>query len=227
MCMCAKYLRVGVCVQLFEVPKGSEEHKEVDAIFEQDAGVIRARPNPWGFVPFVHCFDVLRLERIQNPMLYACYMALKSSKIKASQDPKEIYAVHGSTADTLDNIASGGFNRSYNGKNATMYGKGAYFAKPGNYSYACQPAYAQPHIDGTQKMILSRVLEGERTIGNQNTIEPPYINAALKLRYDSTGDPQNSIVVTYKDQQAYPVCVNILRHVRTRIQIKTLIATNV
>jgi hypothetical protein len=55
--------------------------------------------------------------------------------------------------------------RSYNGKNATLYGKGAYFAKAGNYSYAAQQLYAKPHSDGTQRLILTWVLEGERTIG--------------------------------------------------------------
>lgn len=44
--------------------------------------------------------------------------------------------------------------RSYNGKNATLYGKGAYFAKTGNYSYAAQQLYAKPHPDGTQRLIL-------------------------------------------------------------------------
>jgi chemotaxis protein histidine kinase CheA len=154
------------CVKhLFPVLPGSDEYKEVQKILEQDAAAIRSRRNPWGFAAFVQCYELLHLERIQNPTLHACYMALKTSKIKARQDPKEIYAVHGSAKETLDNICSGGFNRSYNGKNATMYGKGAYFAKAGNYTYAAQQQYAKPHTDGTQRLILTRVLEGERTIG--------------------------------------------------------------
>ena len=55
--------------------------------------------------------------------------------------------------------------RSYLGKNDTLYGKGAYFAKAGNYAYAAQPLYAKPQSDGTQRLILTWVLEGERTIG--------------------------------------------------------------
>lgn len=56
--------------------------------------------------------------------------------------------------------------RSYNGKNATLYGKGAYFAKAGNYAYAAGRRYALPHhLDGMQRLILALVLEGDRTIG--------------------------------------------------------------
>jgi hypothetical protein len=98
--------------QLFDVPKGSDEYKEVSDILAQDTVAICAKRNPWGFAAFLTCYELLKLERIQNPTLYACYMALKTSKIKAHQDPKEIYAVHGSAKETIDNICSGGFNRS-------------------------------------------------------------------------------------------------------------------
>jgi len=98
--------------QLFDVPKGSDEYKEVSDILAQDTVAICAKRNPWGFAAFLTCYELLKLERIQNPTLYACYMALKTSKIKAHQDPKEIYAVHGSAKETIEHICSGGFNRS-------------------------------------------------------------------------------------------------------------------
>jgi hypothetical protein len=173
-------------VQLFDVPKSSAEYKEVYDILARDA--------------FVTKYEIRRLQRIQNPALWAGYRAYRESK----NEPNEIWAVHGSVLDSLDNISANGFNRSYNGKNATVYGKGAYFAKTGNFTYSCSSRYAAPNTDGTQSMILARVVQGKSTLGTPDILEPPYIDAATKLRYDTTTDGSGLILVTYKDQQAYP-----------------------
>ena len=55
-------------------------------------------------------------------------------------------------------------------------------------------------------MILARVLEGKQCLGNQTMVEPPVITGyeETMLRYDTTRDMFSSIVVTYRDQQAYP-----------------------
>jgi len=173
-------------VQLFDVPKSSAEYEEVYDILARDA--------------FVTKYEIRRLQRIQNPSLLAGYRAYKESK----KEPNEIWAVHGSVLDSLDNISANGFNRSYNGKNATVFGKGAYFAKTGNFTYSCSPRYAAPNTDGTQSMILARVVQGKSTLGTSDMLEPPYIDAQTKLRYDTTTDGSGLILVTYKDQQAYP-----------------------
>ena len=174
-------------VQLFDLPESNAEYKEV--VYD-----ILARD------VFVTKYEIRRLQRIQNPALWASYRAYRESK----KEPNEIWAVHGSVLDSLDNISATGFNRSYNGKNATLYGKGAYFAKTGNFTYSCSHLYAAPNTDGTQSMILARVVQGKSTLGTPTMLEPPYIDAATKLRYDTTTDPSGIILVTYKDQQAYP-----------------------
>ena len=191
-------------MKLFEVPNISNEYKEVLAIFDQDKTL---KQQAWQLPIFIDTYDIVSLQRIQNPVLWDCYSAFKNSKVKSNQEPNEIWTVHGSVQDSLDNIAANGFNRSYNGKNATVYGKGAYFAKLGNYSYAAQDQYAKPAADGTQKLILTMVIEGQKTVGNDSHVEPPYLDAKTRVRYDSTGDPSNTIVVTYKDQQAYPAYI--------------------
>ena len=140
------------------------------------------------------------MERIQNPALWASYRAYRESQ----KEPNEIWAVHGSVLDSLKNIAANGFNRSYHGKNATAYGKGAYFAKTGNFTYSCSHQYAAPNTDGAQSMILARVVQGKSTLGTPDMLEPPYIEAETKLRYDTTTNSNGTIIVTYKDQQAYP-----------------------
>ncbi len=171
-------------VQLFDVPKSSAEYNEVYDILATDA--------------FVTTYEIRRLQRIQNPALWASYRAYRESK----KEPNEIWAVHGSVLDSLNNISANGFNRSYNGKNATLYGKGAYFAKTGMFTFSC--SYAVQSTDGTQSMILARVVQGKSTLGTSDMLEPPYIDAATKLRYDTTTDGSGLIIVTYKDQQAYP-----------------------
>jgi poly [ADP-ribose] polymerase 10/14/15 len=172
-------------VQLFDVAKSSAEYKEVHDICGFD---------------FVTRYEIRRLQRIQNPALWAGYRAYRESK----KEPNEIWAVHGSLLDSLDNISANGFNRSYNGKNATSYGKGAYFAKTGICTYSCSSRYAAPNADGTQSMILASVVQGKSTLGTPDMVEPPCIDAATKLRYDTTTDSNGTIIVTYKDHQAYP-----------------------
>ena len=112
-----------------------------------------------------------------------------------------------------------GFNRSYNGKNATLYGQGAYLAKTGNFTFACPSQYAAPNTDGTQSMILARVVQGKSTLGTPDILEPPYIDAATKLRYDTTTDGSGLILVTYKDQQAYPAYLITFKSVDQQQQV--------
>ena len=75
-------------VQLFDVPKSSAEYKEVYDILARDA--------------FVTKYEIRRLQRIQNPALWAGYRAYRESK----NEPNEIWAVHGSVLDSLDNISA-------------------------------------------------------------------------------------------------------------------------
>jgi hypothetical protein len=69
------------------VPESSDEYKEV--VYD-----ILARD------VFVTKYEIRRLQRIQNPSLWAGYRAYRESKKK----PNEIWAVHGSVLDSLDNI---------------------------------------------------------------------------------------------------------------------------
>jgi hypothetical protein len=191
-------------VQLFDVPKFSAEYKRVVYdILAREVDEIQKKPTVCRSA-FVIMYEILRLQRIQNPALWASYRAYREAYRESKKEPNEIWAVHGSDKDSLDNISANGFNRSYNGKNATVYGKGAYFAKSTNFTYSCCPLYAAPDTDGIQSMILARVIEGKSTLGRSDMLEPPYIDAATKLRYDTTTDSNGTIIVTYKDQQAYP-----------------------
>merc|ERR1712178_235503 len=87
-------------------------------------------------------------------------------------------------------------------KNATMYGKGVYFARDASYSFN----YAPRDSAGIKKMFLCRVVHGEFCLGKKDALAPDVRDASQHLLYDSTVDNTTdpSIYVTYHDAQAYP-----------------------
>jgi hypothetical protein len=149
-------------MELFDVTKQDPEYVQVLEILGKDSTDLiktsaAAAKNCWNFCPFLYTYDVLHVQRIQNPILWDAYAAYKATKLRTGQDANETWAAHGSNLESLTNIAANGFNRSYNGKNATAYGKGAYFAKSGNFAYSAQHAYAAPHQDGFQRFRVQGV----------------------------------------------------------------------
>jgi len=81
--------------------------------------------------------EVLSVERVQNETLWRTYAAKKETmraRSGATVDECERLLFHGTDEDTAPKIVAQGFNRSFCGKNATMYGKGVYFAKEAEYS---------------------------------------------------------------------------------------------
>ncbi|PVD29528.1 hypothetical protein C0Q70_08779 [Pomacea canaliculata] len=94
-------------------------------------------------------FKIELIERIQNPELYKQYVAKKTQMNKQNngiQSEKTLW--HGTSSDAIDNINLYGFNRSFCGKNATVYGQGVYFAV--NSSYSMSDTYSvRDHIAPT------------------------------------------------------------------------------
>ena len=81
--------------------------------------------------------EVLSVERVQNTTLWDTFAAKKQTMLArpgATVDKCERSLFHGTDEDTAPKIVAQGFNRSFNGKNATVYGKGVYFAKEAEYS---------------------------------------------------------------------------------------------
>ncbi|BFZ15955.1 hypothetical protein BsWGS_18994 [Bradybaena similaris] len=82
-------------------------------------------------------FDIVRIIRIQNPILWK-YFALKRSEMVQENDgmdvtEKQLY--HGTHRSTLEAIARKGFDWRLSGKHGTVYGCGSYFAKSARYSH--------------------------------------------------------------------------------------------
>jgi len=186
----------------FSVAPGSEEYTRVEKAFMltlDDPSRALQRDQ----------FTIQSVERIQNMDLWSAYVA-KRKAICGRKGPKDAQSLvrnwlfHGCSGDVTANIIQGGFNRSFAGRNATMYGKGVYFAR--DASYSTYPLYSQRDANDVQSIFLARVVVGEYCLGVQDAITPDVRDAATSALYDSTVDNlQNpNIFVTYNDGQAYP-----------------------
>ena len=63
----------------------------------------------------------IRIQRIQNPTLYAQYSARKAIMDQTNSIANERMLFHGCALDVVDKINNGGFNRSYAGKHGIYF----------------------------------------------------------------------------------------------------------
>ncbi|XP_018417196.1 PREDICTED: poly [ADP-ribose] polymerase 14-like [Nanorana parkeri] len=149
---------------------------------------------------------IIKIERIQNKHLYQNYRIKKNSiDTKNGTNTNEMRLFHGTEFGTTDNISHNGFNRAYAGANATMLGKGTYFAIEANYS--ADDTYSKPHTNGYKYMYLARVLTGVYCAGNSTMITPPAKSTSNPTDlYDSVTDNESrpTVFVIFNDVQAYP-----------------------
>lgn len=156
---------------------------------------------------------VVKVERVQNVSLWQSFAVKRQSilsrekresttGVRADRFEKELF--HGTCVDTVPKIIQQGFNRSFCGKNATMFGKGVYFARDAAYSSSSK--FSVPDGAGAQRMFLCRVVVGEYCMGVKDALAPDVRDASRHVLYDSTVDniTDPSICVTYHDAQAYP-----------------------
>ena len=68
----------------------------------------------------------------------------------------EKFLYHGTSPDTVEPICAQNFDFRLNGKNATRFGKGSYFAKNASYSHS----YADKDASGYRYMFIAQVLVG-------------------------------------------------------------------
>uniref|UniRef100_A0A667Y0K8 Poly [ADP-ribose] polymerase n=1 Tax=Myripristis murdjan TaxID=586833 RepID=A0A667Y0K8_9TELE len=150
------------------------------------------------------CFQI---QRIQNKYLWQRYAVKKQILDKKYPTNKnELNLYHGTTADICHKINSTGFNRSFCGRNATVYGNGTYFAKESWYS--CQDTYSNPDVSGLKYMYRARVLVGKPCKGLQGMKEPSPLSASnpqAGLHDSAVDDLQKPFIyVVFCDAGAYP-----------------------
>ena len=98
----------------------SKEYNDVKALFESSM----PPPDPTSAKWSTHTDNwhkIVKIERIQNPLLYTQYMGRK--KAMDSHNPKghpnERKLFHGCPKDIAEKISHQGFNRSFAGKNGS------------------------------------------------------------------------------------------------------------
>jgi poly [ADP-ribose] polymerase 10/14/15 len=181
----------------------SKEYKDVVEAFEETM----TTGFPQGVTNSRHYTAIKSIKRIQNPNLYSQYIARKKlmdeSNPPGHQNERKLF--HGCSADAIESINHGGFNRSYCGKNGTCLGDGMYFS--GIASYSAQPKYSVPDENKDKYMYYVRVLTGMVGKGEEGLKVPPPKDPSNKhVLFDSTSyHPDNpTLFAVFYDAQTYP-----------------------
>ncbi|XP_043363147.1 protein mono-ADP-ribosyltransferase PARP10 isoform X3 [Dermochelys coriacea] len=149
---------------------------------------------------------IVKVEKLIHPLLYKQYQLKKACMEKVcGHEAVERLLFHGTTEEASREICQHGFNRSFCGKNATLYGHGVYFAV--NAVLSVQEQYSPCSADGNKYIFVAKTLTGDYTAGSRDMRAPPLKEAAeAPLRYDSVVDnpKKPAIFVIFNDTQAYP-----------------------
>ncbi|KAM3917236.1 LOW QUALITY PROTEIN: protein mono-ADP-ribosyltransferase PARP14-like [Leptodactylus fuscus] len=171
-----------------DVTAGSPEYSQVQQLFAQTCGS-----------------RIVKIQRVQNKDLWLNYQIKKQSidsRNGTTSNEKQLF--HGTDLQSIQHINQNGFNRSYAGRHAAMYGNGTYFAVDASYSAR---GYSPPDTSGHKHLYLARVLTGVFCVGQPRMVAPPPKNTSNTTElYDSvTDNPNNpSMFIIFNDIQAYP-----------------------
>ncbi|XP_052604052.1 protein mono-ADP-ribosyltransferase PARP10 isoform X2 [Peromyscus californicus insignis] len=159
---------------------------------------------------------IVRVERVSHPLLQQQYQLHRERLMQCCQQrPVEQVLYHGTSESAVPDICAHGFNRSFCGRNGTLYGQGVYFAKRASLSVLDR--YSPPNTEGHKAVFVARVLTGDYGQGFRGLKAPPLRASGQVLRYDSAVDclHQPKIFVIFHDTQALPThlitCKNIFR----------------
>lgn len=149
---------------------------------------------------------IIKVDKLMNKLLNDQYRLKKASIELSSSEPQvERILYHGTSETSVKEICIHGFNRSFCGKNATVYGQGVYFAV--NAALSVSDTYSPPNADGHKFIFVAKVLTGDFTVGKHEIKTAPLKeNSAEPVRYHSVTDQINSptLFVIFNDTQAYP-----------------------
>uniref|UniRef100_A0A1A7XRH0 Poly [ADP-ribose] polymerase n=3 Tax=Iconisemion striatum TaxID=60296 RepID=A0A1A7XRH0_9TELE len=180
------------------------EASKVDEESEEFQDVVK---NFYGTIQEYHSkIRIIQVEKLMNRLLYNQYKLKKASVLQQSTHPViERTLYHGTSETSVKEICVHGFNRSFCGKNATVYGQGVYFAV--NSALSVQDQYSPPNVDGYKFIFVSKVLTGDFTKGCHSMKTAPLKETGdIPLRYDSVTDDitKPTMFVIFNDTQAFP-----------------------
>ncbi|XP_026144255.1 poly [ADP-ribose] polymerase 10-like isoform X2 [Carassius auratus] len=149
---------------------------------------------------------IIKVDKLMNKLLHDQYRLKKASIERSSSEAQvERTLYHGTSETSVKEICIHGFNRSFCGKNATVYGQGVYFAV--NASLSVSDTYSPPNADGHKFIFVARVLTGDFTVGKSDYKTAPLKESSgVPVRYHSVTDQISSptLFVIFNDTQAYP-----------------------
>ncbi|XP_046559114.1 protein mono-ADP-ribosyltransferase PARP14-like isoform X2 [Haliotis rubra] len=179
--------------RVFNVAEGSIEYMRVKNSFMTALGGKGKR------------VTISKIERIQIPHLYRQYQIEMQTvqKEHPSKDNERIMW-HGTDVEAVPNINKYGFNRSYSGKNATLFGQGVYFAVVASIS--SMDKYSPQDTSGNKYVYRARVLTGRYTKGDATMRDAPRVYRTGSVRYTSTTNDTSrpSLFCIYRDTHSYP-----------------------
>lgn len=198
--------------QLSNMPEATK----VDEESEEFQDVVK---NFYGTIQEFHSkIRIIKVEKLMNRLLYNQYKLKKASIQQAAIYPEvERTLYHGTSESSVKEICVHGFNRSFCGKNATVYGQGVYFAV--NSALSVSDQYSPPNAAGHKFIFVAKVLTGDYTKGDHSMKTAPLKETGnIPLRYDSVTDDitRPSMFIIFNDTQAFPeyiiTCERIYRH---------------
>ncbi|KAM9386741.1 protein mono-ADP-ribosyltransferase PARP10 [Phaethornis superciliosus] len=188
-------------VRLLALSPHSLEFQEVVRNFYSSLGDLHSR------------VSILQVQKLEHPLLARQYQLKKVSVERACGGAcVERVLFHGTTQSSSHEICLHGFNRSFCGKNAALYGRGVYFAVRSVLS--ARDLYSPRSPDGTKFIFVAKVLTGLFTKGGPGLRAPPLREGVgVPLRYHSVvDDPRHpNVFVIFNDTQAYPQYLLICR----------------
>ncbi|KAJ8273298.1 hypothetical protein GJAV_G00099970 [Gymnothorax javanicus] len=105
---------------------------------------------------------IIQVDKLTNALLFNQYKLKRASMLQSCTERKvERTLYHGTSETSVKEICVHGFNRSFCGKNATVYGQGVYFAV--NSSVSVSDQYSPPNADGYKYVFVTKVLTGDFT----------------------------------------------------------------
>jgi hypothetical protein len=157
-------------------------------------------------MPFQLRSRLLTVSHIRSEARFNLYQAARDALISriGRAQLNETWLWHGTSCDTLESIVANGFDRNMNERG--MYGVGSYFSN--QLEYSLNEAYAKPDNEGSQWVLLVRVLVGQSCVGKQGMRQPakkPGRGAVLyESMVDSLQTPSIFVLSTGSDNHAYP-----------------------
>ena len=116
----------GTTCSLITLTAADQEYKDVKSKFDATMSALAAAAAPLMTASVHHSAyfysggqynNIVKIERVQNVMLFAQYVTKKKTmdQKNAASNEKELF--HGCPRDVVDKITHQGFNRSFAGKN--------------------------------------------------------------------------------------------------------------